>query len=650
MILALAAGPGLAAPSLSTPDWVPPVTVTGPTADEVGDVALDVSSRGLALLAWTVSTGGIETVRVARRLPGGAVGPSRPVSGNDGVAGSRANGPVVSVADDGSGLVAWQAKSGTEWTVRYRTVSPAGTFGPVRTASAPAPEVFRLSIDASRNGRVAIAWSSGTSLWGAVGSTAAGLGAAELLQSGGNVYSPQPGVDAQGNVVFAWERYFPDPSAHSQVETRVKPAGQPLGPVVPIEGLAPGNFAQLPKVAVAPGGTATLVYGYVAGSNDARTRYVVRSVAGGFATGSWGPPGWASADGVATTVDGHDVVALPDGGAVATYTEGGGGGSVVATTRSAGGPFGGHQPIAPPDVGRPALASGPTGVVAAVWTGVGGGGSDSLAGALRPAGGQAFGTVQQGLDTAAFGSLSDLVVDVDDQGNAYEAHVRRTCVVPQDPCLGGYRSAVRLTAYDAAPPVVSRRSIPVFAAAKRPADFTAHADDRIGPLSFAWRFGDGRTGQGIAAPHRYAKKGTYTATLTATDLAGTAVKRSGRVTVLAPALKARLKAKFAAGRTVTRVRTLDLTRLVSGTKLTVSCQGKGCPFRSRRITVTSPRLRLAGLLDGAALKKGVRLRVGLVASKPATATGRYFLFEARAGAKPLRSDGCLTPRGRAFGC
>lgn len=40
------------------------------------------------------------------------------------------------------------------------------------------------------------------------------------------------------------------------------------------------------------------------------------------------------------------------------------------------------------------------------------------------------------------------------------------------------------------------------------------------PLSFAWDFGDGASGTGVAPEHRYAADGTYTVTLTVTDARG----------------------------------------------------------------------------------------------------------------------------------
>jgi len=209
---------------------------------------------------------------------------------------------------------------------------------------------------------------------------------------------------------------------------------------------------------------------------------------------------------------------------------------------------------------------------------------------------------------------------------------------------------VRFGAYDAAAPVLGRTSLPSYAAAKRPATFTAVAEDRVGPLSFAWRFGDRKAGKGDEVSHVYKRKGTYLAALAVTDLAGNTVSRSRKVKVLAPALHVGLKARFAPGNKRTRVTMLSLKRLVRGAKVTIACRGTGCPFDTRKISVTGKTLALTPLLDGAGLAQRVRLWVEVTAPRPKKASGRYFSFVMQDGTRPRKGDGCLTPTGKRFGC
>jgi parallel beta-helix repeat protein len=58
--------------------------------------------------------------------------------------------------------------------------------------------------------------------------------------------------------------------------------------------------------------------------------------------------------------------------------------------------------------------------------------------------------------------------------------------------------------------------------------------DNIGIASFTWDFGDGTTGTGETTTHTYTKPGSYTVTLTVTDLAGNTAQDTITINVLAP--------------------------------------------------------------------------------------------------------------------
>ena len=50
-------------------------------------------------------------------------------------------------------------------------------------------------------------------------------------------------------------------------------------------------------------------------------------------------------------------------------------------------------------------------------------------------------------------------------------------------------------------------------------------------LTYAWDFGDGSTGSGVAPEHIYAAPGTYEVTLTVTDSAGLSDRSTSTVTI-----------------------------------------------------------------------------------------------------------------------
>ena len=64
--------------------------------------------------------------------------------------------------------------------------------------------------------------------------------------------------------------------------------------------------------------------------------------------------------------------------------------------------------------------------------------------------------------------------------------------------------------------------------------FDASTSTDTGPISYAWTFGDGGTGTGVAPSHVFAVGGTFSVTLTVTDGFGAATPVSHSVTVVQP--------------------------------------------------------------------------------------------------------------------
>jgi putative metal-binding protein len=115
-----------------------------------------------------------------------------------------------------------------------------------------------------------------------------------------------------------------------------------------------------------------------------------------------------------------------------------------------------------------------------------------------------------------------------------------------------------------------------------------------------------------------------------------------------PVLQSGITGFFQVFRSYTKVTDFLVRRLQAGTRVTVTCDGRGCPFkrRARNVRRARERLPLIALLRGAKLRRGVRLTVQV--TKPLT-IGLVTTWEMRSRKAPLRIDRCLRPGARRPG-
>jgi hypothetical protein len=98
----------------------------------------------------------------------------------------------------------------------------------------------------------------------------------------------------------------------------------------------------------------------------------------------------------------------------------------------------------------------------------------------------------------------------------------------------------------------------------------------------------------------------------------------------------------------TKMSDFRVRRVAAGTKVTIKCTGRGCPFRRRTRTVerVKAELSLLRLVRGAKLRRGARLRVKV--TKPLT-VGLVTTWKMRSPKTPRRKDRCLWPGKRRPG-
>jgi PKD repeat protein len=215
------------------------------------------------------------------------------------------------------------------------------------------------------------------------------------------------------------------------------------------------------------------------------------------------------------------------------------------------------------------------------------------------------------------------------------------------------------------PPVASFTSTPAAPAVNEPVLFTSTSSDPGGTITDqVWDLnGDGNydNGGGATAMRTFADPGQYVVGLRVTDDSGLVSFDSQTITVTAAAGSAAATDKLAAGvrllspfpvvriagritKRGTRVRILRVTA-PAGSRITVRCNGRGCPFRKQVRALPAA----TGSLDGVSFRfrrlerllfPGVRVRVYVTKRG---AIGKYTKLRFRAGKPPVRTDQCLMP-------
>ena len=213
------------------------------------------------------------------------------------------------------------------------------------------------------------------------------------------------------------------------------------------------------------------------------------------------------------------------------------------------------------------------------------------------------------------------------------------------------------------PPAASLTIAPAAPVANQPVQFTSTSTDPDGTIKEqAWDLnGDGTydNGSGPTALRTFATAGAYVVGLRVTDDAGLIAFDSRTLTVLpapgapattqksAPRLLNPFPVVRIAGRITrrgTRVRVLRVDT-PAGTKISVRCTGRSCPFRKQvravpmnvqsRAAITVHVRRLERLL-----LPGVQVRVYVTKHG---AVGKYTRLRFRTGKPPKRTDRCVMP-------
>jgi hypothetical protein len=178
-----------------------------------------------------------------------------------------------------------------------------------------------------------------------------------------------------------------------------------------------------------------------------------------------------------------------------------------------------------------------------------------------------------------------------------------------------------------------------------------------GPTSWAWSFGDGQGSTQRNPTHAYATPGTYAVSLTVYGPTGSAtVSRAVAVAptptqgALASAVPAKPPARQLSPFPVVRIRSrvvgtrvyIDLltVRAPKGTKVSLRCRGRHCPFKHATARARSDTRPVRFRRIERRVFRGTVLEVFVTTPD---AIGKYTRFLVRPAQAPVRRDLCLPP-------
>jgi hypothetical protein len=230
-----------AAGVLSSVQTVSPVGQTS----FVQDLAVDAD--GDAVVVWTNTD---NVVQARARSAAGVLSPVQDLN----VSGPIGAQPRLGVDSDGDAVFTWLRWDGMHNRAEARTRTAAGTLGPVQTLSAVDEQATQPEVAVESDGDALFTWSEGDSIQARRRTAGGAYGSVQTIAPAGlAAEQPQVAYDADGAAVFAWLR---DDGANWRVQARRRTNGGSLSAVRNLSG--PGQDASFPRLAVDSGGTAVV--------------------------------------------------------------------------------------------------------------------------------------------------------------------------------------------------------------------------------------------------------------------------------------------------------------------------------------------------------------------------------------------------------
>jgi hypothetical protein len=190
--------------------------------------------------------------------------------------------PQVAVDANGDAVFVWQRSDRTNLRIQTRSRSAAGTLSSTLTLSAAGQDAEYPQVAVDANGNAVFAWERfdgmNERIQARTLSAAGTRGSTQTLSAaGGDALFPQVEVDPNGNAVFAWERCCYDGTNNERIQARARSAAGVLSSTQTLS--AAGETASSAQVAVDPNGNAVFAWKRFDGTAD-RIQARARSAAG----------------------------------------------------------------------------------------------------------------------------------------------------------------------------------------------------------------------------------------------------------------------------------------------------------------------------------------------------------------------------------